>query len=590
MPNVRMPDGTLVNMPDQLDDATGARLRAFNESQKPAPEEHGPVQDVIDMLKAVPSGVVQMLQGIGKNATEHPILGNIPGLVNTFKQVASDPSGTLTSIGSALRNATPEQVGRNVVGPLVAGGAAGEGVGAVSRLGAGAAAEAATPAGQLGLRTASGIPAKMAGNTAGPTLDAQNLKVATNVLGADAGVPHTLPVNVDNLKDARVAPGELLDNAASTLPAAPLSSAAQAKVLAARGPATITKPTPNVETQISDIEKRLTDPDAQHTGAEIRATRNSLNSDAISGKTSTDADTRAISNYKFKVVDALDQHIADTMPPNSAISPKMIQNARETLAKNYNLQDLIGKGGDINLQSLATDFRDNPNKHTGNTAVVAKFASEHPEVTGPISDADRISPPSFMGDLAGVNPLKPIGTVGQALFGALGRRLLRGPSGEAIGQAMQAPVAGLGGEFDAKFPGLSPGSSTVGSAPPRQIPANLGGGGPLDMQLTPSEGQAFEPHQGQLGLDPTQSEGVSTKGITATPLTQKLGDIVSGQRGAVGAPTDIGGLRQLMNNKRTYGGGAAVPKTAAELEIEQALKKLTDQPTTYSGVPLGKAF
>lgn len=452
--------------------------------------EHGPIQDVIDMLKAVPSGVTQMLEGIGKNTFEHPVLGNIPALVDTIKRVAANPSGTLSSVGSALRNATPEQVGRNVVGPMVAGGAASEGVGALSSLGA----DAATEAGQLGLRTAGGIPAKMAGNTAGPTLDAQNNRVASSLLGADAGVPHSSPVNASTLETARTAPGQLMDTGYGLIPQGPLSPAARSQVLAARGPATITKPTPNVAGQINDIESSLLDPNGQFTGEQLRATRNSLNSDASAGADSADADTRAIAAYKRNVVGALDQHVADTLPAGSAVTPDMVQNARSTLAKNYQLQGLIGKGGDINLQALAKLHRDNPGLLTGNTGTVAQFASDHPEVTGSISDADRISPPSFMGDLSGVNPLKPIGTVGQALFGALGRRLLRGAPGEAIGSAMQQPVAGLGGEFDLR---------------------------PMDG-LQPPPGQAFTPHQPDLATGaPPQRDffGTGSSGMTASPPT-----------------------------------------------------------------------
>ena len=207
------------------------------------------------------------------------------------------------------------------------------------------------------------------------------------------------------------------------------------------------------------------------------------------------------------------------------------------------------KGGDIDLQRLAKLHRDNPNMLTGNTATVAQFASDHPEVTGGISDNTRISPPSVMGDLAGINPLKPLGTVGQALFGAVGRRLLRGPNGEAIGAAMQAPVAGLGGEFDPRPPGGAPPPPPTGS-----------GGLADDLSASPS-------------------------GISATPI--KLGNSIPGQRGAVGAPVDISGLRQLQNTDRTYTGMTAEEQDA----LKAALEKLKQEPRTYGGTPpLGKAF
>src|ERR1019366_6148836 len=127
--------------------------------------------------------------------------------------------------------------------------------------------------------------------------------------------------------------------------------------------------------------------------------RDSLSSDANAGYNSGDADTRSIARYKANVVKALDQHIADTMPANSAISPEMISNARATLAKNYNLRDLIGPGGDVDLEKLAQQYRDNPTLHTGPTGVVAKFAHDYPAATGNITNADRISPPGVATDI-----------------------------------------------------------------------------------------------------------------------------------------------------------------------------------------------
>jgi hypothetical protein len=491
-----------------------------------------PVGDVIDMLKAVPGGVVKMLEGIGNNVTEHPVLGNIPGLVDLFKRVAADPGGTLTSAANAVKNATPTQVGENVVAPIVAGGGISEGAGAVaSRLGA-----EATAAEQLGLRTAQGLPAKMAGNTAGPTLDAQNNRVAATVLGADAGVPHSSPVTAQSLADARIAPGNLMDQGYGLVQPGPLSPVAREQVLAARGPATITKPTPNVANQINDIESSLLDPNGQFTGDQLRATRNSLNSDATAGANSTDADTRAVAAYKRNVVGALDQHVADSLPEGSPITQDMVSNARSTLAKNYTLQDLISKGGDINLQALAKLHRDNPNLLSGNSRTVAQFAHEHPEVTGTVSDADRISPPSLMGDLAQINPLtQPVGTIGQALFGALGRRLLRGAPGEAIGAGMQAPVAGGAGEF-------APKPLTALQAPPSQAEAPHQGAMSLPEGLAPRPtldlqaplGTAFEPHQGAMALP----EGAAPQAPYGTDLGTALGgprkiNVPNSQRGSM---------------------------------------------------------
>jgi hypothetical protein len=443
-------------VPDAKPDAIGEANKAAEQS------EHGPVQDVIDML--------------------HSAVTSIGPQLKSLVTKGIDPDAAVDQVAHGLRTflqnpetATPQVVGANVVAPALLG----EGVGLLGR-GAEAAitpaAEAASPAGQLGLRTAGGLPAKMAGNTAGPTLDLQNQRVGSSVLGADAGVPHSSPVNAGTLATARELPGEVMNQGAASLPTGPLSPAAQAQVVAARPTGTITKPTPNVTNQINDLESSLLDPNGQFTGAQVRATRNSLSSDAQAGRNSPDADTRAIAVYKGQLVNALDQHVADTLPADAPVSADQVTNARQTLAKNYQLQDLIGKGGDIDLQALAKLHRDNPNLLTGNTRIVAQFASDHPEVTGGISDATRISPPGIINDIAGINPLqRPLGTLGQALFGAAGRRLLRGAPGEAIGSAMQAPVAGLAGEFDVAPSSAPPAGPTPGPPAPSAAPAPSGG-------------------------------------------------------------------------------------------------------------------
>ena len=476
-----------------------------------APIEEDPVQDVVRMLKAVPHGVVKTLEGIGQNAYEHPLLGNIPALVDTLKRVAADPSGTLSSVGAALRNATPEQVGENVVAPTLLTGGVGEGATAVNGLRTAAAEAAAAPAAQLGLRTADGVGAKLAGGSAAPAVTMQNNRVAASVLGADAGVPHTAEVNAQTLAAAREAPGKLVTAGYSLVPPGALSDAARAQVAAARGPATITKPTPNVANQINDIESSLLDPNGQFTGEQLRATRNSLNSDANAGMSSDDADTRTIAKYKRSVVAALDQHLADSLPEGSPITPDMVQNARSTLAKNYQLQDLIGKGGDINLQKLAQLYRDNPDLLTGNTATVAQFAHEHPEVTSPISNTNRVNPPGVINDLKSVNIFRPVSSAVQALGGGLvGRRLLLGPRGEAIGQAMQAPVAGLGGEFE-------PQPLTQLSPPPGQAPGPTQQGLPLGPGMAPPVPNNVSVGEGRPGVPGTARGG-------ATGLGQPLGD------------------------------------------------------------------
>lgn len=487
-----VPDKPPEAIPGDIDSALAARTTVPPSATSAADdtEGHSPIRDVIDMIRAAPEGVIPALKGLVSSLTNP--YGTVWSLAHGIHSIIANPDAAL----STVKNATPQQVGKNVLAPTLVGAGVNELGGAAAGLGdttGAAAAEAATPAGQLGLRSTKGRPiaTTLAGPTAAPTLDAQNQAVAHTVLGADVGVPHGTPVTPASLEAARGAPGRVLDEGAASLPTAPLSNDAIARVKAARGPATITKPTPNVATQIDGIENALLEPGAQFSGDQIRATRNSLSSDASAGMSSADADTRAIAKYKRNIVDALDQHVADTMPPNSAISPEMIANARATLAKSYNIQDLIGKGGDINLQGLAKLHRDSPGLLTGNTRTVAEFANQHPEVTGGIGDAERIAPPSLATDLAHVNILNPRSWV-QPLFGAAGRSSLTG--GSPLGLAERAPVAGSAGEFEHQ-----------------------------PMTLAPPPGRAFEPHQPALATGaPTQRDFFGT-GANAVPQDLKTG-------------------------------------------------------------------
>lgn len=507
-------------------DAPPAKPDAIGEANKAAEQgEHGPVQDVIDMMHSAVTSIGPQL----KNLVTHGV----------------DPDAVIDQVAHGLRTflqnpetATPQVVGANVVAPALLG----EGAGLLGRGAEAAMAPAAEagPAAQLGLRTAGGIPAKMAGNTAGPTLDIQNQRVGSSVLGADAGVPHSSPVTAETLATAREAPGRVLDQGAASLPTGPLSPAAQAQVAAARGPATITKPTPNVTGQINNLESSLLDPSGQFTGDQIRATRNSLSSDAQAGRNSADADTRAIAAYKGRLVNALDQHVDDTLPADAPVSVDQVVNARQTLAKNYQLQDLIGKGGDINLQALAKLHRDNPNLLTGNTRTVAQFASDHPEVTGGISDANRISPPGLTNDLSSVNVVNPRTWV-QPLFGALGRRLLTGPNGEAVGSAMQAPVAGLAGEFDTRPQTPNP----LAPQPPAPLSA-----GPMGAPAAPA------PPPGQISLADLLSHGVEQSPTPGLSLASEGAAPASGVPFQRNAAHEAGGLSldELLGGPRTYGG------------------------------------
>lgn len=100
--------------------------------------EHGPVQDVMSMVGAIPQGAGAALSGIG-NALEHPIdtLGRaasaIPGALKSGTQALLHPVDTAKKVGGALRTMKPETVGEGIGSTLV-GGAAGKAAGVLGDL------------------------------------------------------------------------------------------------------------------------------------------------------------------------------------------------------------------------------------------------------------------------------------------------------------------------------------------------------------------------------------------------------------------------------------------------------------------------
>ena len=513
-------------VPDAPTDQIGAANKAA------AATEHGPAQDVIDMLKAVPAALLPALKGIiGGTLNTGGGTHILENAQNLYHQV-THPGEVLSSVGTTLQNATPAQVGANVVAPLIAGGAVGKVAGLT------AAPLSATE--DLGLRTGgtgglSNVAAGAAGDEGRAAVSHNNVTNATRVAGNQVGVPADVPVNPTSLEAARVAPGNVLDAAAGSLPTAPLSPAAAAQVQAARPTATITPPTPNVQNRINQIESSLLDPDAKFTGQQIRATRNSLSSDATAGANSPDADTRALSQYQRKVVSALDQHVADTLPANGPHTLDQVNLARQTLAQNYTVGDLL-KGPYMDLKGLGKIHADSPNLLTGDLRTLGQFAVDHPEVSGLPPAADRFAPPGYasgLGQALGADQ-HGVGSRLSNIFGVptVATRMLTGDTDAAAAAARARPVTGLGGEF-APRAAEAPGAAISGGPSPPQ------GGAP--------------------------ATAVPTAGITATPIEPKLGDIMPGQRGAVGEPVNIGPLRALQNQPQTYKNGPIdIPKGAAK--------------------------
>jgi hypothetical protein len=96
-------------------------------------DEHGPVQDVINMVKGIPAGASTALTGMG-NAVQHPIdtigraLGGASDLISRAPDAITHPVDTAKSVAESIKNLKPEDVG-GMIGSSIAGGAGGKAIG-----------------------------------------------------------------------------------------------------------------------------------------------------------------------------------------------------------------------------------------------------------------------------------------------------------------------------------------------------------------------------------------------------------------------------------------------------------------------------
>jgi hypothetical protein len=514
------------------------------------PEKLPGVSDAVDFFKAIPGGVAKGLHALG-TMLQDPV-GAYQGLQGEVEKLPEQIGGLMSEpgqIGDKLKTLQPGEAGEAVGSTLGVPGALGavsKGLHATEALGAVADT---SPAGQLGLRTAANSPIArtVAGKSGQEALNLQNTTAGNTIAGAQAGVPHGVPVNPTSLAAARAAPGETLDRAAAELPAGPLSPAAAQGVQNADNTAgRITKGTPNAVAQIQDIKDRLLDPNAQFTGPQIRAEANGLRHD--SDVNSADPDVRTVSAFRRNAAAALDQHVEDMLPANSSTDLAQVKLARSTLAKNYTVQDLLGPGGDVDLQKLAQLHRDSPNLLTGDLRTLADFADRHPEVSTPPSAGTRYAPPGLGKDLGQVNIINPRSWV-QPLLGSAARRSLTGSPEAALGAAQRAPVAGAAGEFNPidRTPQAPTGMTAASPTAPPAAPA-----GP----------------PGQVSLADLLSHGVEqppSPGLSSGPMGAPAPQGVPFQRNAA---HEAGGLSldELLNGPpRTYGGSNSdLPKVMSQ--------------------------
>ena len=394
-------------------------------------------------------------------------LGLPAGAVSNQLSEASDIAGTA-----------------GLVAPLAAGASA--------SAEAEAAAAAANPAARAGYRSAADHPiaAGAAGNSGTQALSIQNAQIANGRLGAEAGVaPGTalVPGDKGSLAAGRAAPGSVYDRLQNSLPTALLSSPTATSMMKNAGIAenVLTAPSATAQAAIDAQKTKLLNQPL--TGPQVVQTSRALRQEGSALLGSDDVEQQKLGRAQLDIARALEQHIADTLPPGSTVDLPQFQAARTALAKNYALQGAV-KGGNVDLQAVARMQQRDPDLLTGEFHTAAQFANEHPGVA---QHPNRIEvPPSVPNDIG-----KAVGSGSDTVLNpafwsrlvggqGLARRILTGSPDAATQAARSVPVSGLGGEFSALPPGnlnLQPPPGQVGNAPiQRGLPLEQGSGQPLN--------------------------------------------------------------------------------------------------------------
>jgi hypothetical protein len=554
----------LLNIPHAAAHAVVDLARRFTGGDTDAPDP-----SIVQALHVAPGQAGQNLsRDIGNMLTLPP--GEEKSDVSPEEQAAFDkkwmptPNATVPNVLGHIANVAGD------VGSLAAAGGAAKGIisGVSAARGAAteaAAAAAADPATQLGLRTAENNP--IARSVAGPSgreaLSLQNHQVGNTVAGAQAGVPHGTDVGYDSLEAARAAPNAVYGRVAANLPTAPLSDNATAAIRAAGGANRITEGTPDAITNIQSLQNQLLAPGRSFTGDQVVNESRGLRQEGGTNAASDDVSKQHLGRAQLDMARALEQHIADSLPPNGTTSLDQFQAARTALAKNYAVQSSL-RGSDVDLQALARVQRGDPDLLTGDLHTLADFANKHPEVSTLPSPGTRYAPPGVGKDLSHVNVTNPSSWV-RPILGGLARRSLTGDPEAALGAARSAPVTGLGGEFDEMPMNSLHTPGAVGPAPSRQAPLDLGPPGPGQV-TNPTGGLTASPPgappaaaagpPGQLSLADLLSHGVEQS--PAAPLSfGPMGTAApSGMPFARNAAHEAGGL-EVAPPQHTYGGKPA---------------------------------
>lgn len=479
-------------------------------------------------------------------------------------------------VGSAITSAVPAaapfvqaapgalQAAASIIPGLKMGAAAVDAAGAAR-----AAAEAnTTDAERAGYKSAVDHPiaAGAAGQGGLDALTLRNQQVGNVRLGSQVGVPQGSALDAKpggSLDQAAEAPNAVYNRVAQGLPTVPLSDAATQQIQSA-GTGDLVTHSPDAQGILDTQKARLLSGDPQ-TGDQVVNNMRTLRQEGFNRMGSDDIEQQNLGKAQLTMANALEQHVADNLPPNGDVSLDQFQQARTALAQNHALSGAM-VGNNVNLQALARMQRADPGLLTGEFDTAATFANQHPKVSGL---ANRIEvPPSFQNDIGqALNSARSHDVVGRMLgasgISAWARNALTGDTAGDIANLRQTLPGSNAGRFaplEPQAPQAGPWTMGVGANPNPSPSQPMG-----DLAHVMSQGVEQPPPQGlsagPMGAPPQEGLPFHVPPDAFGAGGLSLGD-VAGQ-----AQEPTGNVADVMHQGRA--GGIMTPTSSTEPQLHQ---------------------
>lgn len=444
MVQVQMPDGAIVEMPDQLDPQLGARLRSFQQANLPHGSEAGaafralnagasavetPIaaaaarlgagaaHDVIDPRinpQAAGEAVTRALAAPAPQTQEEAsIRGIIPHLLNAIQSLV--PQKVESTVERGV-NAIPQPIKdtATLLAPL-AGGEGALPARVAEQTVARAPEDIAVKAGYTGLKSRADL--------AQPGAQA----ITNKLIAKDAGLPDNVVPNQKALADARAnGPGKVYNAVQDALPDNLTHDPQLVADIKGLQDSTSQLPrSPDVETLQQTM---LGQPEL--TRGQLFSNIQQARERAATNLASDDPDKNALGHAYSQLADAYEGFAGRQLPANAPVSLSDFQNARVQFAKNYLAEKALKGGENFDPLAYARIAAKDPGLLTGNAAIVGNVANNLPAQG---STAGARAAGYAAGGVAGT-------VAGHALGEPLGGGIVGGYTGSHLAPAVQNAI------------------------------------------------------------------------------------------------------------------------------------------------------